>query len=197
MPDNNALHDAAIDGDIVQVKSHVGNFDINSKGKDNKTALIIAAEKGHADIVKLFLTLNADVNIPDVSTSKMESVHLSIFLIHVPPPPPPTPSPSPFLLNTSTSVCTCNPLPFILSPLPSSPLFFPYLIPPMSVYVCNPLPFILSPPPPPLTLQGKGKTALTLASEKGHTQAIKALLTVPGIDVNHADVSLYPPTHPI
>ena len=82
MPDNNALHDAAIDGDIVQVKSHVGNFDINSKGKDNKTALIIAAEKGHADIVKLFLTLNADVNIPNVNTFKMKYVNLiCIFLL--------------------------------------------------------------------------------------------------------------------
>ena len=30
-----------------------------------------------------------------------------------------------------------------------------------------------------------------LASEKGHTEAIKALLTAPDINVNHAEVSAY------
>ena len=35
------------------------------------------------------------------------------------------------------------------------------------------------------------------ASEKGHTEAIKALLTAPGIDVNHVDVSLCLLTPPI
>ena len=33
-----------------------------------------------------------------------------------------------------------------------------------------------------------GRTALTFASEEGHTEAIKALLTVPNIDINHATV---------
>ena len=32
------------------------------------------------------------------------------------------------------------------------------------------------------------------ATKKGHAEAIKLLLTAPGINVNHADVSLYPLT---
>ena len=76
MPNNNELHIAAEEGDLDQVQSHVDNFDINAKGKGEETALLKAAEKGHADIVKLFLTLNADVNIPNVSTFTMKSIHL-------------------------------------------------------------------------------------------------------------------------
>ena len=41
-----------------------------------------------------------------------------------------------------------------------------------------------------ISLQGRGYTALIRASERGHAEAIKALLTAPGIDVNHAEVSL-------
>ena len=54
-------------------------------------------------------------------------------------------------------------------------------------------PFIRSLPPPffSFSLQRRGFTALILASQAGRTEAVKALLTVPNIDVNHADVSLY------
>ena len=47
------------------------------------------------------------------------------------------------------------------------------------------------------SLQGRGYTALTLASENGHTETVLALLAAAGIDVNHADVSIYPltPSH--
>ena len=83
MPDNNALHIAAKEGDLVQVQSHVGNFDINAKGEEDRTALSIAAENGYAEVVKLFLTFNADVNIPDVSTFKMKSVH-QIYISTIP-----------------------------------------------------------------------------------------------------------------
>ena len=34
-------------------------------------------------------------------------------------------------------------------------------------------------------------SALMLASQNGHTEAINILLTAPGINVNHAGVSLY------
>ena len=53
-----------------------------------------------------------------------------------------------------------------------------------TICICNPLPFIL---PSSVSLQGGGITALTYAG--GHIEAIKLLLTAPGIDVNHADVS--------
>ena len=36
-----------------------------------------------------------------------------------------------------------------------------------------------------------GSAALTLASDKGHIKIVQALLTAPGIDVNHAKVSIY------
>ena len=40
------------------------------------------------------------------------------------------------------------------------------------------------------SLQDKGRTALMAASSNGHSEAIKALLTTPGINVNQANVSL-------
>ena len=76
MPDNNALHTAANAGDLAEVRSQVSNFDINAKGEFDGTALYWAARGGYPDVVKLLLTLKADVNIPDVSTLKMISVHL-------------------------------------------------------------------------------------------------------------------------
>ena len=68
--DDNALHVAAKEGNVAQVRSQVRKFDINSKGAEEGTALYWASREGKAEVVKLFLTLNADVNIPDVSTSK-------------------------------------------------------------------------------------------------------------------------------
>ena len=76
MPDNNALHTAAEAGDLAQVQSQVSNFDINAKGEYDKTALVNAAENGYPEVVKLLLTLNADVNIPNVSKLKMITVYL-------------------------------------------------------------------------------------------------------------------------
>ena len=76
MPDDNALHTAAKVGDLAEVQSQVSNFDINVKGEEDKTALCWAAREGRTEVVKLLLYLNADVNIPDVSTLKMIPVHL-------------------------------------------------------------------------------------------------------------------------
>ena len=76
---NNALHNAAKDGNIAEVRSQVGNFDINAKGEDDRTALYWASKEGKTEVVKLLLTLNPapDVNLPDVSTPTMMSVHLT------------------------------------------------------------------------------------------------------------------------
>ena len=71
MPDNNALHIAAKEGDVVQVQAQVSNFDINARGEYYGTALYWSARNGHAEAVKLLLTFNPDVKIPDVSTLKM------------------------------------------------------------------------------------------------------------------------------
>ena len=69
MSDNNALHTAAEAGNLAEVQAQVKNVDINAKGKYDETALFKAAESGHTDVVKLLLSLNADVNLPDVSIS--------------------------------------------------------------------------------------------------------------------------------
>ena len=84
MPNNNALHIAAQDGDLEQVQSQVSNFDINAKGEDGGTALYWSARNGHAEIVKLLLTFNPDVNIPDVSTIQLIAVHFICCISHIP-----------------------------------------------------------------------------------------------------------------
>ena len=78
MPDNNALHDAAKDGNVAEVQAEVGKLDINAKGEDDGTALYWAARKGRTEAVKLLITCNPppDVNLADVSTpTTMMSVH--------------------------------------------------------------------------------------------------------------------------
>ena len=47
------------------------------------------------------------------------------------------------------------------------------------------------------SLQEDGWTALLLASYNGHTEIVLALVAAVGINVNHADVSIYPliPSH--
>ena len=80
-------------------------------------------------------------------------------------------------------------------PLTSPSSLFPYLFPTLSVYVTH-LSFFRS--LHSVSLKEKGSTALICASENGHTEAIKALLTAPDINVNHTNVSLYlliPPRH--
>ena len=67
---------------------------------------------------------------------------------------------------------------------------FPSVLQTLSVPVTHYLSFY-PPPPPSLSLQQWGSTALLWASSNGHAEAIKALLTVPDINVNRADVSLY------
>ena len=74
-----------------------------------------------------------------------------------------------------------------------------------------PPPPYMSPLPPPIPsnntpytcgccfLQDGGSTALMLASQNGHTEIVLALLAAADINVNHADVSIYPltPPHPV
>ena len=72
MPDNNALHIAAKAGNVADVESQVNNFDINAKGEYEDTALYWASREGKTEVVKLLLTLNADVNIPNVRTHTID-----------------------------------------------------------------------------------------------------------------------------
>ena len=65
MPYNNALHIAAEAGNIVKVRSIVNKHDVNARGEVGTTALFLAAQEGHGDIVDLLVELHADVNIPD------------------------------------------------------------------------------------------------------------------------------------
>ena len=81
---NNALHLAAKEGNVAVVQSQLRNFDINVKGENQRTALVLAAEAGKAEVVKLLLTWNADVNIPDVSTLSMTSVPNPSSLLYPP-----------------------------------------------------------------------------------------------------------------
>ena len=72
-----------------------------------------------------------------------------------------------------------------------SPLPLSYILPNLSVCVTFHS-ILLS-----ISLQEFGFTALMRASHLCRTEAVKALMTAPDIDVNHADVSLYPltPSH--
>ena len=108
MPDNNALHDAAREGNLADVQAQVNNFDINAKGEENKTALVWAAMKGETEVVKMLLTYKADVNIPDVctySSTHTSLVHTQILIL-----------PHPLLIhtnNTSFSPLTYLPIPLL------------------------------------------------------------------------------------
>ena len=75
--DHNAteIYTSANDGDLVRMQSLIDyfgtGFDINAKDEHGKTALCYAAEQGHVDVIRLLLSFNPDVNIPEVSTQKI------------------------------------------------------------------------------------------------------------------------------
>jgi hypothetical protein len=59
-----ALIDAATNGDAAFIKNYKG--DINKRLDDNNsTALILAAQNGNTDVVKVLITAKADVNAED------------------------------------------------------------------------------------------------------------------------------------
>ena len=104
---------------------------------------------------------------------------------------------------------------FYPPPPPIYPTFTSYMYPsPPPPRLTWPL-FILSYPPPPpspnntpsvsltnpasyptcgCSLQSSGWTALIRASQYGYPEIVQALLAAAGIDVNHADVSIFPLT---
>ena len=78
MPAENALHTAAEEGNLAEVQSQIGNFDINAKGGCDETALYKAVKNGKIDVVKFLLAFNPDVNITDnVSILIMISARLT------------------------------------------------------------------------------------------------------------------------
>ena len=55
---------AASRGNLDLVKSIlIQGIDINTKGEDDKTALMLACEKGHEDIVEYLIAQGADMTI--------------------------------------------------------------------------------------------------------------------------------------
>ena len=81
--ENNALHIAAKEGNLAEVQSQVSNFDINVKGEDGVTALYLAANNGSIKVVELLLALDADVNIPNVSTLKNDIYPSDMYFPHI------------------------------------------------------------------------------------------------------------------
>ena len=79
--DDNALHIAVANGNLAQVQLQLRKFDINAKGDYDGTALYRAAREGKTDIVKLLLSENADVNIPDVS--KVKTIKTSPYILQI------------------------------------------------------------------------------------------------------------------
>ena len=105
MSTDNALHIAAKGGNLAVVQSLVSDFDINAKGECDGTALYWSARQGHVEVVKLLLTFNPDVNIPDVSSIKTTCV----FPLCTPFPsqlPHPLPTSNPIFISTTlTNPC--------------------------------------------------------------------------------------------
>ena len=93
--------------------------------------------------------------------------------------------------NTNTHLCpptpthTSTPPPHICTPPFLLTGLLPYLI-----CISN-QPFILH-HALLFSLQYAGSNALLLASNRGHTEIVQALLAVLGIDVNHTNVGIYP-----
>ena len=170
MPDNNELHIAAQEGDLVQLQSQVNNFDINAKGEQGGTALYWSARNGHVEAFKLLFTFNPDVNIPDVSTLKALTSTVSTTLVTIVSP-----------------LCRLNWQRFFMQL--TNP--FLYMLIWCSQKYKQKISITHHPPPLSIYLQQSGNTALMHASSSGLTEAVKLLLTAPGIDVNHANVSLY------
>src|ERR1700752_420748 len=63
---NDQLYEAVRKGDLATVTSLLDNgADVNAKFRYGATALFKAAERGHADIVKLLLARGADATVRD------------------------------------------------------------------------------------------------------------------------------------
>ena len=80
-----ALHRAAVDGEIEQVKSLISKgADVNAKNGDGWTPLQYTASRGHKEIVELLLAHDADVNIGGegnmtAAEYAMQNNHMEIF----------------------------------------------------------------------------------------------------------------------
>ena len=59
------LLDAASNNDLVELKKELAYIDVNSSDYDGRTALHVAAENGHKDIIEYLLRHGADINLKD------------------------------------------------------------------------------------------------------------------------------------
>ena len=170
MPNDNALHTAALKGDLIQVQSQVENFNINAKGNDDETALVKAAARGHIEVVRLLLRHNPNVNIPDTNgyTALLwasEGYYTEVVKELLK-------APDINVNHTNNDGIT----PLIRESQRGNTEAVVALLSAPTINVN-------------LTNNEDGFTALLWASFYGHIESVKALLTIPGIDVNHGDRS--------
>ncbi|XP_039609216.1 putative POTE ankyrin domain family member M isoform X4 [Polypterus senegalus] len=61
------LHKAAAEGDLSKVKELLSDIEVNQRDKNNRTALHMAAAKGHVEVIRLLAENNANLNLWDNS----------------------------------------------------------------------------------------------------------------------------------
>ncbi|XP_051784733.1 ankyrin repeat domain-containing protein 7-like [Erpetoichthys calabaricus] len=59
------LHKAAAEGDLSKVKELLSDIEVNQRDKNNRTALHMAAAKGHVEVIRFLAEHNANLNLWD------------------------------------------------------------------------------------------------------------------------------------
>ena len=63
------LHDAARDGDLEQIRSLIaGSAELDARGENGETPLILAILEGHADAAELLIEQGADISARNASS---------------------------------------------------------------------------------------------------------------------------------
>ena len=196
--DDSALHDADGVDDLIEVQSRVSNFDINAMGNGG-TALYWAAQYGNTVVVKLLLSRNSDVNIPDgyKVTPLMRAVqygHTDVALALIA-----TPGINinhadeegySALMHAAYKGHKDCALALLSSPAVNVNHADQYGQSALSLAVQNghtdtALTLIATPAININHVNGRGESALIRAAESGNNDVALALIATPGINVNH------------